>query len=167
MDLKHYTHADARDVRALLLDIHDEAYADDPNPFHSRERFSYFVDLWSSRPDWQCVSGWEEGGAVGYAYGSILKPGGWWKGHRRPSDLKGSVFALSELMVVPKWRGTGRAQQIHEALLEEVEADMVSLQVEAGHPKVQALYEEWGYSKVGESKPSDDSPLYAVMVRKL
>ena len=44
MDLKHYTHADAPDVRSLLLDIHDEVYGDDPDPFHSRERFAYFFD---------------------------------------------------------------------------------------------------------------------------
>ncbi|WP_369362991.1 GNAT family N-acetyltransferase [Streptomyces sp. CG4] len=167
MNLKRYTHADAQNVRSLLLDIHDEAYADDPNPFHSRERFSYYVDLWSSRNDWQCVSGWEEGGPVGYAYGSMFKPGGWWKGHRRPSDLRGSVFALSELMVVPKWRGTGRAQQLHDVLLEKVMADMVSLQVEAEHSRVQALYERWHYSKVGETEPSGDIPQYSVMVRKL
>ncbi|MFE4177512.1 GNAT family N-acetyltransferase [Streptomyces sp. NPDC056909] len=167
MDLKRYTHADARDVRSLLLDIHDEAYAGDPDPFHLRERFSYFVDLWSSREDWQCVSGWEEGGPVGYAYGSMFKPGGWWKGHRRPSGLRGSVFALSELMVIPQWRGTGRARQIHDALLSSVSADMVTLTVDTEHPRVQALYERWNYSKAGEAKPSDDSPLYAVMVRKL
>ncbi len=167
MDLKRYTHADARDVRSLLLDIHDEAYAETTDQFHSRECFSYYVDLWSSREDWRCISGWEEGGPVGYAYGSMFKPGGWWKGHRRPSDLRGSVFALSELMVVPKWRGTGRAKEIHDALLKEVTVDMVSLTVETGRPSVQALYERWNYSKVGEAKPSDDSPVYSVMIRTL
>lgn len=167
MDLKRYTHADARDVRSLLLNIHDEAYADVTDQFHSRERFSYYVDLWSSREDWLCISGWEESGPVGYAYGSMLKPGGWWQGHRRPSDRRGSVFALSEFMVIPKWRGTGRAQQIHDVLLKEVTADMVSLLVEIQRPRVQALYERWGYSKVGEVNPSDDSPPYSVMVRKL
>ncbi len=113
------------------------------------------------------VSGWEEGGPVGYAYGSMLKPGGWWKGHRRPSDLRGSVFALSEFMVIPKWRGTGRAQQIHDALLKEVTAGLVTLLVETERPRVQAMYERWGYSRVGEVDPADDSPGYAVMVRKL
>lgn len=167
MDLKRYTHADSQAVRTLLLDIHDEAYADDPDPFHSRERFSYFVDLWSSREDWRCVSGWEQGGPVGYAYGSLFKPGGWWKGHRRPSDLRGSAFAFSEFMVVPKWRGTGRAQQIHDALLQDVTADMVTLQVETGRPGVLAMYERWGYSQAGEAKPSEDSPLYAVLVKDL
>ncbi|WP_330347681.1 hypothetical protein [Streptomyces sp. NBC_00582] len=57
MDLKRYTYADARDVRSLFLDIHDEVYANDPDPFHSRERFSYFVDLRSAGEDWLCVSG--------------------------------------------------------------------------------------------------------------
>ncbi|CAL2058967.1 MULTISPECIES: GNAT family N-acetyltransferase [Streptomyces] len=167
MDLKRHTHADARDMRSLLLDIHDEAYAGETDPFYSRERFSYYVDLWSSREDWQCVSGWEEGGPVGYAYGSMFKPGGWWKGHHRPSGLLGPVYAFSELMVIPKWRGTGRAREIHDALLEEVTAGVVTLQVDCGRPKVQALYEGWGYRKVGETQPHDDSPLYSVMVRQL
>ncbi|MEV7283773.1 GNAT family N-acetyltransferase [Streptomyces sp. NPDC093252] len=167
MDLKHYTHADAQNVRSLLLDIHDEAYADDPDPFHSRERFSYFVDLWSAREDWKCIVGWEESGPVGYAYGSLFKPGGWWKGHVRPSGLKGSAFALSELMVIPAWRGTGRAQRIHDALLALESADLASLLVDSEHPRVQALYERWGYGKVGEFKHSEDSPHFAVMVRKL
>jgi ribosomal protein S18 acetylase RimI-like enzyme len=167
MDLRHYTHADARDIRSLLLDIHDEVYADDPDPFHSRERFLYFVDLWSSREGWQCALGWEEGGPVGYAYGSMFAPGGWWKGHQRPASIRGSVFALSELMVVPQWRGTGRAKQIHDALLESAEADIVTLFVDSTHPKVQSLYESWKYNKVGEAKPYDDSPLFAVMVKEL
>ncbi|MGW0732889.1 GNAT family N-acetyltransferase [Streptomyces sp. NPDC002851] len=167
MDLKRYTHADARDVRSLLLDIHDEAYANDPNPFHSRERFSYFVERWSSRENWQCVLGWEEGGPVGYAYGAMFKPGGWWKGHQRPVAVRGSVFALSELMVVPSWRGTGRAKRIHDTLLAPITADVVTLLVESAHYKVRSLYESWGYGEVGEAKPADDAPLTTVMARDL
>ncbi|MFD5131232.1 hypothetical protein [Streptomyces olindensis] len=45
MDLKRYTHVDAGDVRSLLLYIHDDVYADDPDALHSRERCSYFVDV--------------------------------------------------------------------------------------------------------------------------
>ncbi|MFE4371057.1 hypothetical protein ACFRMN_22985 [Streptomyces sp. NPDC056835] len=105
MDLMCYSHADARDVRSLLLDIHDEVYANDPDPFHSCERFSYFVDLRSGREDWLCVSGRENGGPVGYAFGAKFKPGGWWKGTDRPKDVRGRIFALSELMVVPPVAG--------------------------------------------------------------
>ncbi|MFD5117233.1 GNAT family N-acetyltransferase [Streptomyces sp. NPDC058391] len=167
MDLKRYTYADARDVRSLLLDIHDEVYANDPDPFHSRERFAYFVDLWSRREDWLCVSGWENGGPVGYAYGSHFRPGGWWKGSDRPKAVRGRIFALSELMVVPQWQGTGRAKQIHDALVQAVDVDFVTLLVDSTHPKVKDLYEKWGYEKQDEAKPSDDSPLYAVMIKDL
>ncbi len=167
MDLKWYKHADAQEVRSLLLDIHDEVYAHDTDPFHSRERFSYFVDLWSGREDWLCAAGWENGGPVGYAYGSNFKPGGWWKGTENPKPIRGRTFALSELMVVPQWQGTGRAQQIHDALLRSVEADYATLLVDSAHPKVQALYEKWGYEKRDEAKPSADSPLYSVMIRCL
>ncbi|WP_050780101.1 GNAT family N-acetyltransferase [Streptomyces sp. C] len=167
MDLKWYTHTDAPDVRSLLLDLHDEVYAHDPDPFHSRERFSYFVDLWSAREDWTCVSGWENNSPVGYAYGSKFKPGGWWKGADRPKGVRGRIFALSELMVTPQWQGTGRAQRIHDALLQSMDVDFATLLVDSTHAKVQALYESWGYEKRDEAKPSDDSPVYAVMVRDL
>ncbi|MFE6101089.1 GNAT family N-acetyltransferase [Streptomyces laurentii] len=167
MDLKWYAHADASRVRSTLLDIHDVVYAHDPDPFHTRERFAYFVDLWSGREDWSCVSGWEGDGPVGYAYGSPFKPGGWWKGAVRPRDVRGRIFALSELMVLPRWQGTGRAQPLHDALVRSVEADFVTLLVDAAHPKVRALYERWGYERREEFQPSDDSPRFAVMVRSL
>lgn len=35
------------------------------------------------------------------------------------------------------------------------------------HPKVQGLYESWGYAKAGEQQPFADSPVYAVMVKPL
>ncbi|MFF2651528.1 GNAT family N-acetyltransferase [Streptomyces sp. NPDC058045] len=167
MDLRRYGHSDAQDVRSMLLDIHDEVYADNPDPFHSRERFTHFLDLWSSRNNWRCVSGWENGGPVGYAYGSVLAPGGWWKGSTRPGDLRGPVFALSELMVLHEWRGTGRAKRIHDALLAAADANAVSLQVECAHHKVVQLYESWGYRQVDSSKSHEDSPRYAVMVKDL
>ncbi|WP_240799924.1 hypothetical protein [Streptomyces sp. A1277] len=43
----------------------------------------------------------------------------------------------------------------------------MTLLVDSTHPRVQALYEKWGYEKRDEARPSDDSPLYAVMVRTL
>lgn len=169
MDVKHYGHQDASDIRALLLDIHDDAYAGDPDRFHSRERFAEFVDAWSGKETWECVIGFEDGEPVGYAYGASFGPGGWWRGVDDPEWLtpKTRVFALSELMVVPHWRKTGSAVKIHDAILNGLEADAITLFVDSAHPKVQALYESWGYDKLCESKPFDDSPLYAVMVKAL
>ncbi|MFF4249020.1 acetyltransferase [Streptomyces sp. NPDC001822] len=35
------------------------------------------------------------------------------------------------------------------------------------HPKVQELSETWGYTKAGEQQPFADSPVYAVVLKKL
>ncbi|GAB2827426.1 GNAT family N-acetyltransferase [Streptomyces daliensis] len=167
MELKHHTHADARDVRSLLLDLHDTAYSDSTDPFHSRERFSGYVDRWSAREDWQCVSGWEGGTPVGYAYGSKFKPGGWWKGARRPEGVRGKILGLSELLVTPQWRGKGLSRILHNALLDTQDIDFVTLLVEQRKPRVQAMYEKWGYTRRGEVEQLADAPPYAVMVRDM
>ncbi|MEV0276082.1 GNAT family N-acetyltransferase [Streptomyces sp. NPDC050610] len=169
MELTRYGSKDARDVRTMLLDIHDEAYAGDSDEFHSRGRFAEFVDAWSSKDTWACVVGFEDGEPVGYAYGALFSPGGWWRGVEAPSWLTADtqVFALSELMVVPKWRKTGASAQIHDALVEDQEAYAATLFVDSAHPKVGSLYEGWGYRKIAETRPFEDAPLYAVMVKDL
>lgn len=169
MELMYYGHQDAREIRTMLLDIHDEAYADDDAEFHSRERFAEFVDAWSGKETWSCVVGFEDGEPVGYAYGAAFSPGGWWRGVDTPESVTAEtkVFALSELMVVPKWRKTGAAVRLHQALLDHQDTDVVTLFVDTAHPKVKALYETWGYRQLDESKPFDDSPVYAVMLKTL
>ncbi|MFE7313836.1 GNAT family N-acetyltransferase [Streptomyces sp. NPDC057555] len=169
MELTRYGHTDARDVRAMLLDIHDEAYADDPDEFHSRERFAEFVDRWSSKETWACVIGFDEGEPVGYAYGALFGPGAWWRGVDTPDWLEEDrqVFALSELMIVPKWRKTGASARVHDALVDGQGAYAITLFVDSAHPRVQALYEKWGYRKISECKPFEDSPLYSVMAMRL
>ncbi|MFF6898630.1 MULTISPECIES: hypothetical protein [Streptomyces] len=54
--------------------------------------------------------------------------------------------------------GTGRAQHIHDALIQSVDVDFVTLLVDSTHSKVQALYEKWGYEKRDEAQTADDSP---------
>lgn len=41
------------------------------------------------------------------------------------------------------------------------------LLVDPDHSKVQALYEPWGYKKVGNRQPFPDSPNFAVMLLPL
>lgn len=169
MDLKTYTHKDAADIREMLLDMHDAVYDGGEDRFHERERFAWFVDHWSSKESWSCVVGFDEGAPTGFAYGAAFDPGGWWKGSDRPASLapEATVFALSELMVMERWRKTGVSTQLHEALVGSRDEDIATLLVDVSHPKVQGLYETWGYEKVGEQKPFDDSPVFAVMVKRL
>lgn len=43
----------------------------------------------------------------------------------------------------------------------------MTLFVDLSHPEVVAFHASWGYEKVDESKPYDDSPTFAVMPRRL
>jgi len=114
------------------------------------------------------------GEAVGYAYGAPLpENAAWWRGVVEP--LSGEETqedgqrtpALFEIMVRGSWRGTGLAHRIHEELLAGRDEERVTLLVEPEHPKVKALYEEWGYRHIGDQQPFPDAPLYGSMVRLL
>ncbi|GAB2806951.1 GNAT family N-acetyltransferase [Streptomyces daliensis] len=169
LTIKHYGHADAPALREVLLDIHDAVYRDDQDTFHSRARFAEFVDSWSGKGSWSCVIGYDGDEAVGFAYGAAFQPGGWWKGSPLPQDYgsEATSFALSELMIREGWRKTGASSQLHDALVSQRAEDRVTLLVDTEHPKVQKLYESWGYRKVQEQRPFSDSPLFAVMVKDL
>ncbi|MFI1799005.1 GNAT family N-acetyltransferase [Streptomyces sp. NPDC020379] len=173
LDLRPYGPDGIAGIRTLLLDIHDDAYADSTSEFNTRERFSWFVDHWSARPGFSCVIGYDGTEAVGYAYGAPLAASSaWWKDVAGLSEAATRedgmrTFALSELMVTQKRRKTGAAVQIHDALLALRTETRVTLTVDTTHPKVRALYERWGYTRVGSSKPFDDSPTFDVMLREL
>ncbi|MBO0654188.1 GNAT family N-acetyltransferase [Streptomyces triculaminicus] len=167
IDVRHFTHDDAAEIRQTLLDVHADAYADRADdPFV--QRFPWFVDHWSSHPGFSCVIGYDGSEPVGYAYGAAANPDReWWREHLTPAPAKTRTFHVSELMVRPKWRKHGHSERLHRALLGVRDDDLAALLVDVTHPKVQALYESWGYRKVGERQPFPDSPVYAVMLADL
>ncbi|MER7582206.1 GNAT family N-acetyltransferase [Kitasatospora sp. NPDC097691] len=154
------------DHTQLLIDVHTEAYreqADDPFV----QRFPWFAEHWTARPGYSCVVAYDGDVPVGYSYGAPLENGReWWRKHMStPTDT--STFAVSEVMVRPEWRKRGIAEQTHDALLAGRGEALAVLYVDVTHPRVQAMYERWAYRKVGEHRPFEDAPLYAVMVRTL
>ncbi|WP_308251453.1 GNAT family N-acetyltransferase [Streptomyces albireticuli] len=177
MLLRRYDHTHAPALRELLLDIHDDCYAASENPtFDSRDRFAWFVDRWSQRPGWDCVIGHDQAQgdqAVGFAYGAPLATGSpWWdKVTGLDADFTHETgtrtFAVSEVMVRPPWRKTGTATRLHDELLDGRPEERATLLVDSGHPKVQALYETWGYQAVGTTQPFDDAPVMTAMIRSL
>lgn len=166
VDVRHFTHEDLPRIRQILLDVHAETYAEDPDDFH--DRFPWFVDHWGSNPGFSCTLGYEGSEPVGFAYGAPATPHReWWREHISPAPEKSCTFSVSELMVRPRWRKTGTAKLLHHALLNSREDDLAVLLVDVTHLKVQKLYESWGYHKVGEQQPFPDSPLYSVMLAEL
>nr|WSZ96372.1 GNAT family N-acetyltransferase [Streptomyces sp. NBC_00857] len=167
IELRHYGHNDLPHIRQVLLDVHagiPEYPPDDPFV----RRFPWFVDHWGGRAGFSCVIGYDAGEPVGFAYGAPLAEGReWWRDHLTPEAGTERTYAVSELMLRPKWRKSGVADQLHRALLTDRQEDLAVLLVDTEHPKVQTLYEGWGYGKVGDQRPFEDSPVYAVMVKRL
>ncbi len=59
------------------------------------------------------------------------------------------------------------SERLTRALMADRDEDLVVLLVDTEHPRVQALYESWGFREVGERQPFPDSPVYAVMLAEL
>ncbi|BDH10526.1 GNAT family N-acetyltransferase [Streptomyces hygroscopicus] len=167
IDLRLYGHEDLDEIRQLLLDVHADIPEYSPDdPFV--QRFPWFVDHWGKRPGFACVIAYDGKDPVGFAYGSPLNEGTeWWRDYITPPPEQSRTFAVSELMVRPGWRKTGLADELHQALMANRPENLAVLLVDSTHPKVQALYESWGYEKVGDHQPFADSPLFATMVRCL
>ncbi|MFC8826565.1 GNAT family N-acetyltransferase [Streptomyces sp. NPDC057137] len=167
LDIRDYAHADLPRIRQTLLDLHASAYAEELDD-EFNQRFPWFVDHWGSHPGFSCVVGYDDDKPVGFAYGAPATEGReWWREHLDPAPERTRTYSFSELAVHPTWRGTGAAERLSRALLRTREEDLAVLLVDTRHPKVQALYESWGYRKVGERQPFPDSPVFAVMLAEL
>ncbi|MFM9447344.1 GNAT family N-acetyltransferase [Streptomyces acidiscabies] len=169
--LVRYGHADAGTIRKLLLDVHDEVYEGADDPLADRSTFAEFVDSWSGRAGFACVVGYDQDEPIGYAYGAPLSDATtWWAmvtPHLPPEFTAENgvrTFALSELMVRGRWRGTGASQAIHHELLRGRREERVTLLVHKAHRGVRALYETWGYQVMGEAVPFEGAPELCAMV---
>jgi GNAT superfamily N-acetyltransferase len=164
IDLRRYGHNDLPGIRQTLLDVHADAY------FERRheefvQRFPWFVDHWGGREGFACVVAYAGGEPIGFTYGAPGEPGReWWREYLAEELADPSTFSVSELMLRPKWRKQGLGQRLHTALLADRPEALAVLTVDTKRLRLQAMYEGWGYRKVGERQPFPDSPLYAVML---
>jgi hypothetical protein len=167
LDLRRFTHDDVPEIRQTLLDVHADAYAE---RIHEEfvQRFPWFVDHWGGNPGFSCVIAYQDSEPVGFTYGAPSQPGHeWWRDYVDPAPADPSTFAVSELMLRVKWRKKGLSAQMHHALLGTRSEALAVLTVDTKRPRLQAMYEGWGYRKVGERQPFPDSPLYSVMLLDL
>ncbi|MEU9174916.1 GNAT family N-acetyltransferase [Streptomyces sp. NPDC048420] len=177
VEIRHFTSADAAELRKTLMDVYQEVYADSiaDDPFNGVERFGRGLDGWSSRPGWTCTVAYDGDQVVGYAYGAPLPEGAvWWRGLLTPvpehvvRETGTRTYAISELMVRVPWRKTGVSRRLHDELLDNRKEGRATLLVRSSHPKVKALYESWGWKALGELIPRIESaPKFDAMLLKL
>ncbi|MFD4790200.1 GNAT family N-acetyltransferase [Streptomyces sp. NPDC058459] len=168
LTLRHYTHEDLPEIRQTLIDVQRDVYADVIEDDEFRQKFPWFVDHWGGNPGFSCVIAYDGHEPVGFTYGAPGAEGReWWREHLDPAPEKSRTFHFSELQVRPQWRKTGTAERLHRALMDSRDEALAALLVDVNHPKVQALYESWGYRKVAEDQPFPDSPVFAVMLLDL
>jgi ribosomal protein S18 acetylase RimI-like enzyme len=109
---------------------------------------------------------------VGYALGYTLPNGsGWWRGLRSTAspdllhETGRRTFALTEIMVREAWRRRGYARRLHDALLADRPEERATLLVLPENVPARSGYLAWGWYKLGELKPFEDSPVYDAMMR--
>ncbi|MFC8437864.1 GNAT family N-acetyltransferase [Streptomyces sp. SudanB148_2056] len=167
LEVRRFTHKDLPQIRQALIDMHADAYADAMDD-EFNQRFPWFVDHWGGRLEFDCVIAFDGMEPVAFAYGAPANPyREWWREHLETVPENSRTFSFSELAVRTKWRKTATAELVSRALLEGRDEDLVVLLVDLEHPRVQALYESWGFRKVGDRQPFPDSPVYAVMLAEL
>ncbi|MET8830398.1 GNAT family N-acetyltransferase [Streptomyces sp. NPDC004610] len=169
LTVRRFTHADLPKIRQTLIDVHADAYADAMDD-EFNQRFPWFADHWGSNPDFDCVIAYDGDEAVAFAYGAPSAAyREWWREYlsSAPEPGKDRTFSYSELAVRTGYRKQGVAELVSRALLEARQEDLVVLLVDTRHPRVQVMYEGWGFRRVGERQPFADSPVYAVMLAEL
>lgn len=175
LDVVYYTAERFAEVEPVLLDLYARIYVEEmaADPFFSMEAFTNRLHRHVSGLRWGCALGEVDGVPVGYAYGFARTATYQWGGlvETEPgvdlTETDTRTFALCEVMVLPEVRGTGIARTLHEELLSRRPEERSNLLVEEGHPRVRALYERWGYEKMGIMQPFPDSPRYVSMWRPI
>lgn len=164
--------ADLDDYRQILLDVYEEIYRDRlDDPFFSTPRYWERLQGYASRHGFSFTMGMLGTDAVGYALGYTLPAGsGWWRGlnsEAKEEELREDghrTFALTEIMVREPWRRQGFARQLHDRLLADRKEERATLLVLPDNTPAKAAYASWGWRKLGELKPFEDSPTYDAMI---
>ncbi|MGV9708753.1 GNAT family N-acetyltransferase [Streptomyces sp. NPDC003483] len=170
IELRTFTKLGA--VRGDVVDVYAEVRAPLLHmPNYAITAFGERLDRHGAEPGFTLVLAYAGDYAVGYAYGNRIEHGDRYWQRTRPAPAKEytqhPTVALKEIGVRDAWRGTGTARRMHDAFLATRDESYVTLMVNpaAGDGKVHKLYQSWGYQDLGQSQPSQASPVLAVMIR--
>lgn len=174
--VRRYEGREAGEQLDAFLPAYEEVYVEEPyceGPREVAEAIERFKDQAATRDGFRVVVARDEDEVIGFTYGFLLPPGtGWWSGaldllpENFTRETGDRTFAVIELAVRKSWRRQGVAARMHSELLEGLEVQRVTLSMrpEPTAAPAQTAYAQWGYRKIGPSRPWDEAPVYDLMV---
>jgi ribosomal protein S18 acetylase RimI-like enzyme len=169
---RHYDAEHAHAIVDQLVAIYLDAHADG-GEFYTEERFRRQLARHMQVAGWTLVTANVGEEISGYIYGFPLPAETrWWDGIQGPvsagfTDEDGSrTFALSELLVHPRWQRRGVARWLHDELIGSRPEKRLTLLARPDNTAAQAAYGSWGWRKVAELRPSwEYAPTFDVLIR--
>ncbi|MFI6045305.1 GNAT family N-acetyltransferase [Nocardia sp. NPDC051321] len=177
--------AQARQARTTVEDVYRRSYIDaiaSGDPFDSPEQFMHRFDNYTSAArdtGFSMIIAWVNGEPAGQTWGWVLEPNAAWWRNFQPDDATLNVgafthedgtrtFALSEIMVCSEQTGRGLARALHDRLLSSRTERRATLLVEPDNLRAYRAYENWGWVRVGVTKPNwPNAPVLDVLLREL
>ncbi|WP_424890462.1 GNAT family N-acetyltransferase [Streptomyces sp. XH2] len=176
LKLRRLSGKEADGEREVLADVYEEAYAEKlDGAFRSRPAFLDRLSAYVQRPGFELVASEDGSALVGYVFGFAIAPAGsWWGGFRGelPEEVRrlteqGKVFAISELMVRPAWRRRGIARLLHDRLIASRTEELGTILVDPKNIPARSAYYAWGWEKLGDIQPFDNSPVFESLVKRI
>ena len=145
------------------------------DPFYQAPRFRRQIEGHMAAPHWEMTVAKDDGRIVGFAYGFVLPPAtAWWRGlisavpEGFAEETGHRTFALSELNVLPRYRGNGIASQLYRELLSQRTEERATLLTEQGNEAARGIYEHWGWTRAASMRPSwEGAPVFDVFMLPL
>ncbi|MGH3696086.1 MAG: GNAT family N-acetyltransferase [Pseudonocardiaceae bacterium] len=173
LTLTHHTSAEAIELMDALCEVYADAYGAVPGE-DIGEKSSAFRERASAALrglNYSLVTAQVGAELVGFAFGYSLRPErGWWDG-LSPEPPEGfteetgsRTVVLSEIEVRRAWQGRGIGRAVHNAFLSQRTEQRATLASNPQATDTHALYEGWGWQKVG-IVPGKPDAYYRLYVR--
>lgn len=172
---RHLSRWQADLQREEIADIYVKCYDEPPGlEFPNRQAFlARFADD-VKRPGFDLVAA-EEHALIGCCYGyAVSRDGAWWSGLRggvpdriEEATAAGEVFAIGELMVLPRQRRRGVGSRLVADLLNDCAATLAVVQLDPADETARAAYLGWGWRKLGDVAAHAAAPMREVWIRTL
>jgi ribosomal protein S18 acetylase RimI-like enzyme len=116
---------------------------------------------------------------LGFVYGLPLRSDtSWWDGLQPPpengftTETGSRTFAVIDLAVLPAHHGHGLGRRLMDELLRARPEERATLATNPRHRAVQAMYERWGWRRVGQVPGKDRTTqpqfdLYVIALREV